>query len=425
MAVSWFSGENLYQAKEPAFSREQKEFLNPSVIYLPDYDESYGQPPKALMADTIYQGRFELDYPRLSCTSFLRFKMKDTDKPKIKEGDETLTYAFTDAPKKRKKEGSPFSNKQEPLAVEHFEPEELLQIAEWAAIVDETDGKFLSEKLEIIYEGGYDAIVCDAIDEQPYVSSNISTLMQKSEAVFSALAMVAQSAGVANTFVLCYADMDDAETVIPHRMYTVPIKRIYGRYPVRDHVKKLLAKQGRCYTIGVQALWHLYRAITEKRPQNTTVITVAGDCVGNPRNLEVRVGTTAREALEFCGLVKNPTRVIMGGSMRGAAITDLDLPVLYTTRAVLAFERPLENPVLSCISCGRCIVSCPRGLAPNYLLKNYNARNFDALIQLRADRCIECGVCSYICPANLELLHVVRKAKNMVKEELVKDGVEQ
>lgn len=413
--ASWLCGENLYQAKEPAFSREQKEFLTPSVLYLPEYDEADEPPAKVLTADANYQGSYEFEYPRLSCTTFLRYRLKE-DKPKH-VGEDGLSYSFTDAPKKKHKpQAGLFSNKQEPLAIEHIEPEDLLDFAEAAQIIDETDGKPLSRKLEVLFEGGFNALVCDAIDEQPYVSSNINTLMHKSEEVLSGLSMIAKAAGIPNIFALCYADIDDAETVIPHKMFTIPIKRVFGRYPVRDRVKKLLAKNGRCYVFGAQALMHLYRAVTKKAVHNTTIITVAGDCVGNPRNLEVRVGTTAREVLEFCGLVKNPSRVIMGGSMRGAAVTDLDLPVLYTTRAVLAFEQPIENVVLSCISCGRCIVDCPRGLAPNYLYKQFNAHNLDALTQLRADRCIECGVCSYICPANLELLHVIKRAKTLVLE---------
>ncbi len=411
MAAGWLSGENLYQAKEPAFSREQKRLLHPKVLYLPDYNEFGAPPPRPLTADAVLLGRYELYYPRLECDSFMRFSLKGSPDP------ETDAQVFTHNKDKHKikRERHPFTKVKETLDVDYFELEELIEIAYKACIVDETDGRFLSDKLKVLYDGGYTALVCDAVDEQPYVSSNINTLLQHSSEVLGALKMLATACGIKNYFALSYADIDDAETVIPHKMYDIPVRRIYGRYPVRDRVKKTLAKFGRGYIIGTQALLHLWRAVKTGQPQNTTIVTVAGDCVGNPCNVEVRVGTTAREILEFCGLIKNPSRVVMGGSMRGVAIVDLDLPVLHTTRAVLSFSRPIQNPVLDCILCGRCVESCPRKLAPNYLYKNFQTNNVGALTKLRADKCIECGVCSYVCPANLELTHSVKKAKRVVK----------
>lgn len=412
MAAGWLSGENLYQAKEPAFSREQKQLLYPRVLYLPDYNEFGAPPSKALTSDAVLLGRYELFYPRLECSSFMRFTLKARANEQTDDIEQVVEQS--EKPKKRR-ERHPFTKTKEPLEVEYYELEELIEIAEKAGIVDETDGKYLSDKLKVLYDGGYSVLVCDAIDEQPFVSSNINTLLQHSDEVLGALKMIALACGIKTYFGLCYADIDDAETVIPHKMYEIPIRRIYGRYPVRNRVKKTIAKYGRGYIIGTQALLHLWRAIKTGQVQNTTIVTVAGDCVGNPCNVEVRVGTTAREVLEFCGLIKNPARVVMGGSMRGVAIVDLNLPVLHTTRAVLAFSKPIQNPVLDCILCGRCVESCPRKLAPNYLYKAFQAQDTDTLTKLRADKCIECGVCSYVCPANLELTHSIKKAKRLVK----------
>lgn len=410
MAAGWLSGENLYQAKEPAFSREQKQFLNPKTLYLPDYNETGAPPSKALTADAVLLGRYELYYPRLACESFMRFSLK----PGSSEEPETQEIAL---PRKRhKKRGKRLlTHTEETLEPLRLELEQLIEAARRADIVDETDARPLCDKLQMLYEGAYTVLVCDAVDEQPYVSSNINTLLQHGAEVLGALKMVALARGIDTYFALCYADIDDAETVIPHRMYEIPVRRIYGRYPVRDRVKKALSKYGRGYIIGAQALLHLWRAVSAGREQNTAIVTVAGDCVGNPCNVEVRVGTPAREVLEFCGLIKNPARVVMGGSMRGVSIVDLDLPVLYTTRAVLAFSKPIQNPVLSCILCGRCVESCPRKLAPNYLYKFMQTNNTAALTKLQVEKCIECGVCSYVCPANLELTHAIKKAKHLVR----------
>lgn len=407
MAENMLSGVNMYQAKEPAFSREQRQLLYPEVIYLP-CDEAKPL-PKPVTEGAIYLGKFEFDYPRMQCKTFSRYRIKKENAEKA--------GAYTED-KKRKKFNIKdfFFQSNEELSPIAISAEELVAIAERAGIVDETDGKLLADKLAIFYAGGYNALVCDAVDEQPYVSSNINTLLYYAEEVFCALKTVANCAPKTDkVFALCYADIDDTETVVPRKVYGIDIKRIFGNYPVRNRVKKRLAKYGKSYIIGTQALLHLYRAVTANCPQTTTIVTVAGDCVANPRNVEVRIGTPAREILEFCGLAGNPSRVIMGGSMRGVAIVDLDLPVLHTTRALIAFRKPIEAPVMPCISCGRCIETCPRELAPAFIYKAYNKQNEREMKILRADRCIECGVCTYICPANLELTHTIKKAKKQVR----------
>ncbi len=71
--------------------------------------------------------------------------------------------------------------------------------------------------------------------------------------------------------------------------------------------------------VGVGALIHLARAVAFNKPQTTTFITVAGDCIGNPTNLEVSLGMTVGQVLERCGLIEDPARVVVGGSIRNSA----------------------------------------------------------------------------------------------------------
>ena len=42
-------------------------------------------------------------------------------------------------------------------------------------------------------------------------------------------------------------------------------------------------------------------------------LTVAGDAVAHPKNLEVPIGTPAADVLAFCGTREEPRKVIVGG----------------------------------------------------------------------------------------------------------------
>ena len=73
-----------------------------------------------------------------------------------------------------------------------------------------------------------------------------------------------------------------------------------------------------------------------------------------------------------------------------------------------------------CINCGRCHQACPFGLIPTALAKAYEARDAQALSDLKVMQCMECGSCSYICPARRPLGFMNKLGKAVVKEAGIK-----
>ena len=148
-------------------------------------------------------------------------------------------------------------------------------------------------------------------------------------------------------------------------------------------------------------------------------VTVAGDAVANPQNLEVCIGTPIREVLEFCGLREEPHKVVTGGPMMGVSQVDLDYPIVRQNSGLLAFgeasARELETT--ACIRCGTCVNSCPMSLSPIEIMKAYRRGDMAALDRLMADLCMECGTCSYVCPARQPLTQNVRLARADLKAE--------
>ncbi|MGC8001430.1 SLBB domain-containing protein, partial [Salmonella enterica] len=68
----------------------------------------------------------------------------------------------------------------------------------------------------------------------------------------------------------------------------------------------------------------LRSAVREGKPLISRLVTVNGHCVGNPGNIEVRVGTLAEEVIAFAGGLKGDgiglARRVMGGPMMGMQI---------------------------------------------------------------------------------------------------------
>ena len=83
-----------------------------------------------------------------------------------------------------------------------------------------------------------------------------------------------------------------------------------------------------------------------------------------------------------------------------------------------AFQTVLTTP---CIRCGRCLNTCPFGLAPAAIAHAYDKKNVVMLEKLGVQACMECGCCSFVCPANRPLVQTNKLAKALIREEKAKE----
>ena len=153
-------------------------------------------------------------------------------------------------------------------------------------------------------------------------------------------------------------------------------------------------------------------------PLTTKRLTVDGDIVKEPKNVEVLIGTPIQELLDFCGgLTAQPGKVLYGGPMMGTCVADLSQPILKNNNAVLAFSEKLARlpKKTNCIHCGRCVNAWPLGLAAKDIVKAYDNGNVELLQELNADLCMSCGTCSFVCPAKRPLAPSIALAKIMMK----------
>lgn len=300
--------------------------------------------------------------------------------------------------------------------------EQIIELAQAARIVDERDGAFLHEKLENARRSGVDILVGDAIDDEPYVSSQMNPLLFMPEEAAEGIRLAAKAVGEPSFYFAVYKNLGDADVKVkvPKEVDSVSVRRIHGRYPAEDRSPDEFDDNGTAMLIGVNALIHLYRAVYEHRIQSTCFVTVAGPCVANPTNLEVSIGMTPTQILERCGLAEDPGHIIIGGTMTGEVCEDPDSYLIGTmSRAVLALRDEEKKRRYQCIGCGRCTEVCPEDLTPFYINRFYELGKLDALSFYDVHRCIGCGTCSYVCPAKIDLAENIKKAK---AELAVKSG---
>jgi electron transport complex protein RnfC len=213
----------------------------------------------------------------------------------------------------------------------------------------------------------------------------------------------------------------------------VEVIRLKERYPQGAEKNLIQAITGKIVPIGklpfhigmvvqnVATVLAISEAIHWNKPLIERVITVSGDCIKNPKNVKVKIGTQLKDIVDFCGgFTKEPAKIIFGGPMMGLSQRNLESPIIKGTSGVLFFSNAKETIELNCIRCGRCIQNCPSGLMPLKIVEFSKVRDWEASYKYSATSCIECGLCSYNCPAKINLLNHIRIAKTQLQKRSVK-----
>ena len=174
-----------------------------------------------------------------------------------------------------------------------------------------------------------------------------------------------------------------------------------------------------CIVMNVASVGFVARYMRTGMPLVSKRLTVDGDAVAEPKNVEVVIGTPTKEVIEFCGGYKEePGKIISGGPMMGAAVMNDELPVMKQNNAILVFGKEAAKlpKASACIRCGRCVEACPMGLSPVEIALALNSKDADEIKALYVDLCMACGSCSFVCPAKRPVAQTMAEAKDFVRK---------
>ena len=209
-------------------------------------------------------------------------------------------------------------------------------------------------------------------------------------------------------------------------MFVLPARYPQGasRVILRNVTGRSVPRGGHLTDVGailfnVTTMSEIGKFLEDGMPLTTRRITVMGDIIEQPMNLEVYIGTPIGEILDFCGLTEEPSKVVIGGPMMGVTQVELTSPIVRMNSGLLAFGPSATTvpATTACIRCDACINSCPIHLAPINIQKAFQRDDIAALDKLMADLCVECGTCSYVCPAKQPLAQSVRLARARLRAE--------
>lgn len=213
------------------------------------------------------------------------------------------------------------------------------------------------------------------------------------------------------------ADCDNIEVVTAKTKYPqgaekTLIKRVMGRTVPRGG---LPADVG-VVVSNISTVKAISDAIRTGMPLIERVATVTGEKIKNPGNYIVKIGTSVKEMIDYCGgTTDDDVMIKMGGPMMGFELTDLNVPMMKGSNGIIAIDTDQTQP-MECIKCGRCVDVCPMELSPLYFAKFADEQNWQGMKDMNVMDCVECRSCEFICSSKIPLVSKIKAGKNAIRE---------
>ena len=155
-------------------------------------------------------------------------------------------------------------------------------------------------------EDGIDYVIVNAAECEPYLTSDYRLILEKTDKLLGGLKIVLSLFPNAKGIIGIEDNKKEAVKVLQEAVKNeanIEVKVLKTKYPQGGERSLIYATTGRklnssllpadlgCVVNNVATLVAVYEAVCESTPLIKKVITVTGDCVQNPGNFAVRLGT--------------------------------------------------------------------------------------------------------------------------------------
>ncbi len=282
-------------------------------------------------------------------------------------------------------------------------------------------------------------VIINCAECEPFITADHRLMLERPDDLVGGLKLFVRLFGVEKGIFAVEDNKPDAIETLKKASADHPeieVKVMKTKYPQGDERQIIYALTGQelpagklpadvgCVIFNTETCFNVYRAITRKMPLIDRIVTVSGDCIKEPKNLLVPLGTSISELIDACGgFTEKPFKLVTGGPMMGVAQWDINTSVTKGTNAVLALSKKVSPPpkdAFACMHCGKCVGVCPMHLMPLYLAQFAKNENYEMCNKFNIMSCVECGSCSYTCPGKVPIVQFIRMTKAKMREAVKK-----
>ena len=277
-------------------------------------------------------------------------------------------------------------------------------------------------------------IIINGAECEPYLTSDHRAMLETPEQIIEGLKILMKVFGLDEGYIAIENNKPDAIALMKEWASRegnegIHIVKVKTKYPQGSEKHLIKAVTGRsvppgklpmdvgCVVDNIDTCAAIARTFMYGFPVIMRIVTVSGDCIENPSNFRIRVGTNVEDAIKKCGGFGRPAaKVILGGPMMGISVPDTDIPIVKGTSGILGFSEEMipAKTRQNCLRCGKCVEGCPMNLLPNQIHEAVKAGDLERMKELNVMDCIQCGSCAYVCPAEQNPLQQVRTARAKV-----------
>lgn len=281
-----------------------------------------------------------------------------------------------------------------------------------------------------------DTLILNGAECEPYISCDDRLLKERTNRVIEGVEILLHMTGAKRAILAIEDNIPDTFISIQNEIAknnnpTISAAQIPTIYPTGGEKQLIQTLTGKevpsgkipadigIVSINVGTVHAIQQAVIEGKPLTSRIITITGEGVKKPHNLDVRIGTPIKALIDVChGYTKHADRLIMGGPMMGFALLNDEIPIIKATNCILVASKQevvTEKQAMPCIRCGLCASACPVSLLPQQLYWYSRSEQLEKAGTLNLLDCIECGCCDVVCPSHIPLVQHFRYAKSTLK----------
>lgn len=275
-----------------------------------------------------------------------------------------------------------------------------------------------------------ETILINGVECEPFITSDHVVMMRDMEALIDGVTFMIKAANAKNAIIAIKEHKPELFALLKaacEKTSNITCVEVPDRYPMgweRTLIKQVLKKEYDRLPSEVGVIENnsttaicLSKGIREGKAITSRVVTVSGNGIKNPQNVEVAVGTPVNYIVEkMGGYIEDEVDgiVLNGGPMMGNSLMNDTFVITSYSNAITILVR--ENiEAMPCLKCGMCTEYCPAFLQPVKIMQAEKRADPDMLEKLDVNQCVSCGMCSYVCPSKIEVTDFVAKAKRRLQ----------